>query len=186
MGVQFYVSAQKLNSALQARGGVRVAKDASFDIVSETEMQEVQNAVSQAQKELQARFDFKGSKSSLELSDDQITAVGDDEYKLTSVLDVLQSKLVRRGVSLEVLDYGKVEQAAQGTVRQTIKIKQGIDPELAKRIVKTVKDTRLKVQASIQGQQVRVTGKNRDDLQLVIKQLKEIDFATPLQFVNYR
>ena len=163
-----------------------MAKDASFDIVSETDMQEVQNAVGQAQKELVTRFDFKGTKSSIELVDGVITVVGDDEYKLASVIDVLQSKLVRRGADLSALEYAKVEPAAHSAVRQTIRIKQGLDQELAKRIVKTIKDTKIKVQASIQGNQVRVTGKNRDDLQLVIQELKKAEFDAPLQFINYR
>lgn len=163
-----------------------MAKDASFDIVSETDMQEVQNAVGLAQKELVTRFDFKGTKSSIEFADGAVVVVGDDDYKLASVIDILQSKLVRRGVDLSALDYAKVEPAAHGAVRQTIKIKQGLDQELAKRIVKTVKDTKIKVQASIQGDQVRVTGKNRDDLQLVIQELKKIAFDAPLQFINYR
>ena len=163
-----------------------MAKDASFDIVSESDLQEVGNAVHQAQKELENRFDFKGSKSSLALKDNEIIAIGDDEYKLEAVLDVLKTKLVRREVSLKALDYGKIEPAAQGTVRQVIGIKQGLDQDVAKSIVKAIKDSKIKVQASIQGDQVRVSGKNKDDLQAVIQALKAIDFPVELQFANYR
>ena len=163
-----------------------MAKEASFDIVSRTDLQEVVNAVQQTQKELETRFDFKASKSSVECREDEVTAVGDDEYKLASVLDILKSKLIRRGVSLKSLDCGKVEPAAQGTVRQIVKIKQGIDQEVARQIVKLVRDSKIKVQASIQGDQVRVAGKNRDDLQAVIQLLKGQDLPVELQFINYR
>ncbi len=163
-----------------------MAKDASFDIVSESDLQEVGNAVHQAQKELENRFDFKGSKSSLTLNEDKIIVVGDDEYKLDAVLDVLQTKLVRREVSLKFLDYGKVEPASGGTVRQVVHIKQGLDQDVAKSIVKAIKDSKIKVQASIQGDQVRVSGKNKDDLQAVIQHIKAIDFPVELQFSNYR
>lgn len=163
-----------------------MAKDASFDIVSKTDMQEVVNAVAQAEKELETRFDFKGSKSSLALKGEDLVIVSDDEYKLASVMDILQSKFVRRGVSLKSLEYGKVEPAAQGSVRQIVKIRQGIDQETARQIVKLIKDSKIKVQASVQGDQVRVTGKNRDDLQLVIQDLRERDLPVELQFINYR
>lgn len=163
-----------------------MAKDASFDIVSKTDMQEVVNAVAQTEKELETRFDFKGSKSSLALKGDELVVVSDDEYKLASVIDILQSKFVRRGVSLKSLEYGRVEPAAQGAVRQVIKIKQGIDQETARQIVKLIKDSGIKVQASVQGDQVRVTGKNRDDLQSVIRDLRERDLPVELQFINYR
>ncbi len=163
-----------------------MAKESSFDIVSKTDMQEVVNAVHQAQKEIETRFDFKGSKSSLELQGEEIVVIGDDEFKLTSVIDILQSKLVKRNVTLKSLDYGKIEPASQGTVRQTIKIKQGISQDVAKQIVKAVKDSKIKVQASIQGDQVRVVGKDKDDLQSVIQLLKSQDYPVDLQFVNYR
>ena len=134
-------------------------QDFSFDIVSKTEMQEVTNAIQQAQKELAQRFDFKGSKSSIELTAEEIVLVSDDEGKLRSVKDILETKLVKRGVSLKALDYATLEQASGGTVRQKAKIVQGIEIEKAKAIVKAIKDAKLKVQASIQSDQVRVTGR---------------------------
>ncbi len=163
-----------------------MAKESSFDIVSKTDMQEVVNAVHQTQKEIETRFDFKGSKSRLDLQGEEIVVVGDDEYKLDSVIDVLKSKLIKRGVGLKSLEYGKVEPATQGTVRQTIKVKQGISQEIAKQIVKDVKELKIKVQPSIQGDQVRMVGKEKDELQAVIKFLKERDYPVDLQFVNYR
>jgi cyclic-di-GMP-binding protein len=158
----------------------------SFDIVSETDRQEVANAIQQAQKELAQRFDFKGSKSSIELTADEIVLVSDNEGKLRSVRDIVESKLVKRKVSLKALDYGKVDAAALGTVRQRAKIVQGIEIEKAKAIVKAVKDAKLKVQISIQGDQVRVVGRSKDDLQRAITLVKEHDFGIPVQFTNYR
>ena len=158
----------------------------SFDVVSKTDMQEVANAVQQAQKELAQRFDFKGSKSSIELTAEEIVLVSDDEGKLRSVRDILEGRLVKRQVSLKALDYGKVEDASLGTVRQKAKIVQGIESEKAKAIVKTIKDAKLKVQASIQSDQVRVTGRTKDELQRAITLIKEKDFGIPLQFTNYR
>ena len=161
-------------------------QDFSFDIVSKTDMQEVANAVQQAQKELAQRFDFKGSRSSIELANDEITLVSDDEGKLRSVKDILETKLVKRKVALKALDYGKLEQASMGTVRQKARIVQGIEGEKAKAIVKSIKDAKLKVQASIQSDQVRVVGRSKDDLQRAINIVKENDFGIPLQFTNYR
>jgi uncharacterized protein YajQ (UPF0234 family) len=163
-----------------------MAQEFSFDIVSKTELQEVANAIQQAQKELAQRFDFKGSKSTIELSNDEITLVSDDEGKLRSVKDIVETKLVKRGVSLKALDYGKLEDASMGTVRQKAKIVQGIESEKAKAIVKSIKDAKLKVQASIQSDQVRVTGRSKDDLQKAMSIVKEKDFGIPLQFTNYR
>lgn len=163
-----------------------MAQEFSFDIVSKTEMQEVANAVQQAQKELAQRFDFKGSKSSIELSGEEITLNSDDEGKLRSVKDILESKLVKRQVALKALDYGKIEPAQMGTVRQKAKIVQGIESEKAKAIVRTIKDAKLKVQASIQSDQVRVTGRTKDDLQRAIQLVKANDYGIPLQFTNYR
>lgn len=163
-----------------------MAKEASFDVVSKTDLQEVANAVHQAQKEMETRFDFKGSKSEISLRDGELLIVSDDEFKLSNVVDIIQTKLIKRNVSLKCLDYGAVEAAAQGTVRQTVKIKQGLDQELAREIVRVIKDAKLKVQVSVQGDQVRVTGKSRDDLQTVIQTLRERDFPADLQFVNYR
>jgi cyclic-di-GMP-binding protein len=158
----------------------------SFDVVSKTDMQEVANAIQQAQKELAQRFDFKGSKSSIELGTDEITLVSDDEGKLRSVKDILETRLVKRKVSLKALDYGTVEQSAGATVRQKAKIVQGIESEKAKAIVKTIKDAKLKVQASIQSDQVRVVGRSKDDLQKAMALVREQDFGIPLQFTNYR
>ena len=163
-----------------------MAQEFTFDIVSKTEMQEVANAVQQAQKELAQRFDFKGSKSSIDLTSDELVLVSDDEGKLRSVRDILETKLVKRKVALKALDYGKIEQAQGGTVRQKAKIVQGIESEKAKSIVKAIKDAKLKVQASIQGDQVRVAGRNKDELQRAITLVKENDFGIPIQFTNYR
>jgi cyclic-di-GMP-binding protein len=161
-------------------------QDFSFDIVSKTEMQEVANAVQQAQKELAQRFDFKGSKSSIELTGEEIILLSDDEGKLRSVKDILESKLVKRGVALKAVDYQKLEDAQMGTVRQRAKIVQGIESEKAKAIVKAIKDAKLKVQASIQSDQVRVVGRSKDDLQKAMSVVKGNDFGIPLQFTNYR
>ena len=158
----------------------------SFDIVSKTDLQEVANAIQQAQKELAQRFDFKGSKSSIELTNEEIVLVSDDEGKLRSVKDIVESKLVKRKVSLKSLDYGKVEPAAGATVRQQAKIMQGIESEKAKAIVRTIKDAKLKVQVSIQSDQVRVVGRSKDDLQKAMALVREQDFGLPLQFTNYR
>ena len=163
-----------------------MAQEFSFDVVSKTDLQEVTNAVQQAQKELAQRFDFKGSKSSIELSGEELVLVSDDEGKLVSVKDILETKLVKRKVSLKALDYGKVEPAASGTVRQRAKIVQGIETEKAKAIVKTIKDAKVKVQASIQSDQVRVVGRSKDDLQRAMTLVRETDYGIPLQFTNYR
>lgn len=165
-----------------------MAEEHSFDVVCNVDMQEVTNAVQQAVKEISQRFDFKGSKSSIDLDKDKgaITLVSDDEQKLKSVIDVLQSKLVKRSISLKALIYGKVEQASGGTVRQVVTLQQGIPQEKAKEIVRLIKDTKLKVNAEIQKDQVRVRGKNIDDLQTLIGKIKEKDFGIPVQFLNYR
>lgn len=163
-----------------------MAQEFSFDVVSKTDMQEVTNAIQQAQKELAQRFDFKGSKSSIEQAPEEIILVSDDEGKLISLKDILETKLVKRKVSLKALDYGKIEQAAGSTVRQRVKIVQGIETEKAKAIVKTIKDAKVKVQASIQSDQVRVVGRSKDDLQRAMTLLRETDYGIPLQFTNYR
>jgi uncharacterized protein YajQ (UPF0234 family) len=151
-------------------------------------MQEVLNAVNQAEKEIGQRFDFKGSKSSIELDKGKaiITLVSDDEFKLKSVIEILQSKLVKRSVSLKALTYGKIEQAAGSTVRQIITLQQGIPQEKAKEIVRIIKDTKLKVNAEIQKDQVRVRGKKIDDLQTLMALIKGKDLGIHLQFTNYR
>jgi len=161
-------------------------QDFSFDIVSKTDMQEVRNAIEQAKKELAQRFDFKGSKSEIDLKDDEIILFSDDELKLKSLRDIVESRLVKRQVSLKSLDYQKVEQASLGGVRLKAKITQGIQSEKAKAIVKRIKDAKLKVQAAIQGDQLRVTGRTKDDLQKAIALVKGEDFGVPLQFTNYR
>ncbi len=158
----------------------------SFDMVSKIDLQEVRNAIDQASKEIGQRFDFKGSKSDVRLEDKDILVVSDDEYKLKSVLDILQSKLVKRGVPLKALGYGKIESAAGGTVRQKLTIQQGIPQEAAREIVKEIKNTKFKVQTQIQGDQIRVSGKNKDELQAVIQHLKGKDFKVNIQFTNYR
>ncbi|OGW05664.1 MAG: YajQ family cyclic di-GMP-binding protein [Nitrospinae bacterium RIFCSPLOWO2_01_FULL_39_10] len=165
-----------------------MSKESSFDIVSIVEIPEVINAINQAMMEIKQRFDFKGSKSDIKLEekDKKIVLLSDDEHKLKSVIDILQTKLVKRGVSLKALKYDKVEPATGGTVRQVITLQQGIPVEKAKEIVKIIKDTKLKVQAQIQGEQVRVAGKSRDDLQGVIALLRGKDMGIDLQFVNYR
>ncbi len=163
-----------------------MAAENSFDIVSKIEMTEVTNAVTQALKEIGQRFDFKGSKSAITQEKDALVIVSDDEFKLKSVVDILQGKLVKRGVPIKNLSFGKVEPALGGTVRQRAALQQGIPADKAKEIVKTIKDTKIKVQASIQADQVRVAGKNRDDLQSVIQLLKSKDFSIELQFTNYR
>lgn len=149
-------------------------------------MQEVTNAVHQAQKEIEQRFDFKNSKSSLSLEGDRLVLISDDDFKLRNVVDILEGKLVKRQVSLKALEYGKVQAAAGDTVRQEVKLIQGIAPEKAKQINKRIKDSKIKVTSSIQGEQIRVSGKNKDDLQAVIALLKQEDWGLELQFVNYR
>ena len=165
-----------------------MADEHSFDIVSRVDMQEVLNSVQQAAKEMSQRFDFKGSKSSIDFSKEnaELTLISDDENKMKSVVDILQSKLVKRGVSLKFLEYGKIESAASSTVRQVIKLQQGIAQEKAKEIVKLIKGTKLKVQAEIQKDQLRVRAKKKDDLQAVISMLKEKDLGIHMEFVNYR
>jgi len=163
-----------------------MASENSFDIVSKLDMQELSNAVDQALREIGTRFDFKGSKSDITIEKDELVVVSDDDYKLKAVLDVLLSKMAKRGVPIKNLEYGKAEPAAQGTVRQRIKLKQGIDQDNAKKINNLIRDTKLKVKSQIMGDQIRVTGKSRDDLQKVIQTLKAADLPIELQFVNYR
>jgi len=158
----------------------------SFDVVSQVNLQEVDNAVNQARKEIAQRYDFKDTRTEIAWDKKAITIVSESEFKVKAVVDVLQSKLVRRGVSLKSLKYAPIEPAAGGRARQVIEIQQGIDPERAREIVKVIKDSKLKVQAQIQADQVRVSGKKRDDLQEVIRLLREQDFGLPLQFVNFR
>jgi uncharacterized protein YajQ (UPF0234 family) len=164
-----------------------MASDNSFDVVSKVEIQEVKNAIDQASKEVNARFDLKDSKSKIELEGtDTIQLASQDDYKLKAVIEILSQKLVKRGISLKNLEYEKVEAASNSSVRQKIKLKQGITGDSAKKIVAKVKDSKLKVQASIQGDTVRITGKDRDTLQQVIALLKGGDYGVELQFTNFR
>src|SRR4051812_948694 len=163
-----------------------MAKENSFDIVSKTDYAEVTNALNQTSKEISQRFDFKGSKAAAELSDKDLILTAEDETKLRNMNDILQSKLLKRGVSIKALDYQKIEPAAGGTVRQSVKIQQGIPTDKAKEVVKFIKDNKYKVQASIQGESVRVTSKDRDTLQEVIAALKGKDFGIDMTFDNYR
>lgn len=159
----------------------------SFDIVSKVELQEVTNAIQQALKEVHTRYDLKDSKSNIELEGKEAIVLSSaDEYKLKAVNDVLQGKLVKRGVPLKALDYGKIEDAAGSTVRQRITMQQGIPTEKAREIVKAIKDTKKKVQAAIQGDLVRVSGKDRDTLQEIMAVLRGRDFGIDMQFTNYR
>lgn len=162
--------------------------DNSFDIVSKIELPEVSNAVQQAVKEIQQRYDLKDSKSSIELKekDNKIFLASADEFKLKAVTEVLQAKLVKRNVPLKGLSYGTIQPASGSTVRQEITLQQGISVEKARDIVKAIKDSKQKVQASIQGDLVRVSGKDRDTLQQVIHLLKSADFGIDMQFTNYR
>ena len=160
--------------------------DNSFDVACKVDPQAVADAVHQASREIQTRYDLKQTKSQVTLEPEAILVLADNDYVLKQVLDLLQSKLHRRGVPLKALDYGKVEPASGGAVRQKIAIQQGIPMEKAKEIVRLIKDTKLRVQAQIQEAQVRVFGKNRDDLQAVIKLLREKDLGIEMQFTNYR
>ncbi|MFD2116761.1 YajQ family cyclic di-GMP-binding protein [Paenibacillus yanchengensis] len=163
-----------------------MSTESSFDIVSKVDFQEVGNAIVQAEKEIIGRFDFKGSKSSIKLEKEEFVIVSDDEYKLKSVIDILQSKLVKRGVPIKNMDYDKIEPATGGTVRQHIRLKQGIEQDVAKKINIMIRDSKLKVKSQIQGDQIRVTGKSRDDLQSVIALLRGADLPVELQFNNFR
>lgn len=163
-----------------------MAKDASFDIVSEFDMQEMDNAINQTKKEIITRYDFKGSKAEVNLTKESITLSAENDSKINAMADILQSKAIKRGLSLKIFDYGKIETTAGSMVKQVITLKQGINQDIAKKIVKEIKESKLKVQSQIQGEVVRVTAKNIDDLQTVINLLKEKDLDTPLQFINYR
>ncbi|MEK0315960.1 YajQ family cyclic di-GMP-binding protein [Cohnella sp. 56] len=163
-----------------------MASEYSFDIVSKVELQEVNNAVQQAMKEIETRFDFKGSKSNISLEGESLVVASDDEFRLKSVIDILQSKLIKRGVPIRNMDYGKIEPASGSTVRQNIKLKMGVDQDNARKINILIRDSKLKVKSQIQGDQLRVTGKSKDDLQAVMTLLKGADLPLELQFTNYR
>ncbi|RXZ77899.1 YajQ family cyclic di-GMP-binding protein [Paenibacillaceae bacterium] len=163
-----------------------MSSESYFDIVSKVDMQELNNAIAQAEREIETRFDFKGSKSSIAVEKEEVVVGSEDDYKLKSVIDILLSKMIKRGVPIKNLDYGKIEPASGGTVRQRIRLKQGIEQDISKKINVLIRDSKLKVKSQIQGDQIRVTGKSRDDLQAVIKMLREADLAVDLQFTNYR
>jgi len=163
-----------------------MASEASFDIVSRVDQQELDNALNQARKEIEGRFDFKHSKTSIESDGKKITLVSDDELKMSNVVDIVRQKAVRRGIDVKAFDFGEVEPAGGSTVRQTISIKNGIPKDKSKPLLEKIKSMKLKVNAQIQDEQIRVTGKNKDDLQKVITALKAMEFDLPLQFTNYR
>ena len=158
----------------------------SFDIVSTVDMQETDNAVNQTVKEIAQRYDFKGSKSQVTLEKDTIKVLADDDFRLKAIVDILQTKCIKRGISVKALQYGKAEPASGGMIRQIITIQQGISKEKGKELNAIIKESGLKVQSQIQEDQVRVTGKNIDDLQEIIKLLKGKDLGVELQFVNFR
>jgi uncharacterized protein YajQ (UPF0234 family) len=163
-------------------------QDPSFDIVAQPDLQEVDNAVNQVGKELATRFDFRGSKASVVFDKlkKEFTLVADDQSKLDALTDILQSKLIKRGVSIKALEYQTAEPAAAGTLRQVIKLVEGIPQEKAKKIAALIKDSKLKVQASIQGDQLRVTGKSKDDLQAAMALCRKADLGIDLQFTNFK
>ncbi|WP_040330372.1 YajQ family cyclic di-GMP-binding protein [Clostridium ihumii] len=163
-----------------------MASSYSFDVVSEVDMQEVDNAINQALKEIKQRYDFKGCKASIELSKDEIKIVSDDEYKLNAVIDVLKGKLIKRGVSAKALDISKIENGSLGSAKTTAKIINGISKEKAKEVVAEIKSSKIKVQTQILDEKLKVTGKDKDDLQATIQLLKSKDFGIDLQFTNYR
>jgi len=163
-----------------------MAKESSFDIASKVDLDEVNNAIHQAMKEVKQRFDFKGSKSEVQLDEVELVLTSDDEYKLQSLTEILQQKLVKRKVPLKALSYGKIESALGATVRQRVSIQQGISSEKAKEINRFIRDTKLKVKSTIQADSVRVSGRDRDTLQKMIALLQEKDFGIDMQFTNYR
>ena len=168
-----------------------MAKDSSFDVVSQVDMQEMDNAVNQTKKEIAQRYDFRGSNASIELEEKCIKLAAEDEYKLNAIIDILRARMAKRGIPLRCLELGKVEPATKGTVRQQLNILQGIPKEKAKAIIAAaiiaaVKATKLKVTAQMQDDQVRISGAKKDDLQAVIQTLKAGDFGVDLQFINMR
>ena len=160
--------------------------EVSFDVVSEFDAQELRNALDQVRRETLQRYDFRGATVDLEQGKDELVLVTDDEFRATAVKDLIQSKAVRRGLSLKVFDWGPVEPSGGNKVRQRIGLRQGLPDDLAKKITKLIRDEFPKVKSQIQGEAIRVSGKNKDDLQRVIGRLRELDEAVPLQFENYR
>lgn len=163
-----------------------MAKENSFDIACNIDMQSVKNAIHQTMKEIRQRFDFKGTESDITCEEHILTILSESDYRLKSIIDILKSRLFKCGISLNALDFGEVESASRGMVRQKITLQQGIPTEKAKEIVKIIKQTKLKVQAQIQKDQVRISGKKRDDLQEVMKLLKDKDLKIAMEFVNFR
>jgi hypothetical protein len=160
----------------------------SFDAVSKIDMQEVDNALNQARKEIAQRYDFKGSKTTIDLDskENKLTIISDDDFKVKSVVDIVQGKMIKRGISVKALKLGKIEPAAGGLARQVITLQSGIDKDNAKKITTLVKNSGLKVQAQIMGDQLRISGKAKDDLQAIMKMIRDADFDFAVQFVNYR
>ena len=163
-----------------------MASESSFDVVSRVDRQELDNALNQARKEIENRFDFKHSKTSIDSDGKKITLVSDDELKMRNVVDILQSKAVRRGIDIKAFEFGELEPAASSTVRQVITLRSGIPKEQSRELLAHIKALRLKVTALYQDEQIRVSAKNKDDLQKVIASLRSMEFELPLQFVNYR
>ncbi len=163
-----------------------MASDSSFDVVSRVDAQELDNALNQTRKEIENRFDFKNSKTSIEYDGKKITLVSDDELKMKNVVDVFGSKAVRRGIDLKAFEFGAVEPAAGSTVRQLVTPRSGISKDQSRALIAHIKELKVKVVAQYQDEQVRVSGKNKDDLQKVIASLRKLEFELPLQFVNYR
>ena len=163
-----------------------MASESSFDVVSRVDGQELDNALNQTRKEIENRFDFKHSKTSIEFDGKKITLISDDELKMRNVVDMLQGKAVRRGIDIKAFEFSPVESALSGTVRQIVTLRSGIPKEQSKTILNHIKSLKLKVTAQYQDEQVRVSGKNKDDLQKVITSLRAMEFELPLQFVNYR
>ena len=163
-----------------------MAGDFSFDVVSQFDRQELVNAIDQTKREIATRYDFKGTKAAIELEKDAVELTGDSEFQLKSVKDVLESKAIRRGLSLKIFEYGKAEPAASSTFRQKVALKAGINEDLARKITKLVRDKLPKIKTQVQGDAIRVSSKSKDDLQLVMRLLREQEYPTPLQFINYR
>jgi uncharacterized protein YajQ (UPF0234 family) len=163
-----------------------MASESSFDVVSRVDQQELDNALNQARKEIENRFDFKNSKTSIESDGKKITLISDDELKMRNVVDILQGKAVKRGIDIKAFDFGAVEPAAGSTVRQVVTLRSGIPKDKSKALMEAIKALKLKVTAQYQDEQIRVSGKSRDDLQKVMGALRGMEYELPLQFVNYR
>lgn len=163
-----------------------MAKDSSFDIVSEVDMQEMDNSINQAMKEISQRYDFKGSKAQIQLENDSLKLTAEDDYKINAMLEILRGKMIKRGLSPKCLDAGKIESASGGTLKQNVQIQKGLNKEKAKEVTSHIKELKLKVQAQIMDDKVRVSGSKIDDLQKVIQSLKTKDFGIDLQFTNLR